>query len=156
MLQLQKILKTLWRIRTLFSLSGEVGIPLKGWNFPIWLLKVKSLNLQVWVNGVTMCHNDYQNHPFCIAKNSNYNFSCWRGSLQRLLLRRSWVMPFSCLRFQVMGPHFISIDDLWWKTFTVVLIMGEQTLCSCFTRCDSQSGFPKPNKHTIFNILRHQ
>ena len=119
MLQIQKILKTLWHIRTLFSLSVEVGIHLKGWNFPIWLLKVKSLNLQVWVNGVTMCHNDYQNHPFCIAKNSNYKFPCWRGSLQLLLLRRIWLMPFSCLQFKVMDPHFISSDDLWWKAFTV-------------------------------------
>ena len=145
----------MWHIRTLFSLSDEVGIHLKGWNFPIWLLKVKSLNLQVWVNGVTMCHNDYQHHPFCIAKSNNYNFPCWKGSLQFLLLRKSWVMPFGCLEFRVMDPHFISNYDLWWKAFTVSLIMGERTWMLLFSH-SIVIGFPEPNKHTILNIIRHQ
>jgi hypothetical protein len=96
-------------------------------NSPEELLQgFKSLNVHIWVNGLTTQHNIYQNQLFCIQKNVGHDFPA-----KFLLPRRSCIMPFQllsfCLQSQLMDSSFILRDDLWQKASAVSLVTEEES-----------------------------
>jgi hypothetical protein len=95
--------------------------------FPEKLLQtVKGLHVQIWVNGLTIWHNVYQNHPICIPKMSCHDFHCSRGSLKLLL--RSRMMPLKslsfCRRLKLMHLCFILSEYAWQQSFAIDPRMG--------------------------------
>lgn len=73
----------------------------------------ESLNVQVWVIGLSMWHNAYRSHPLCIPKNSGHDLPCWSDILKILFLR-SWMMPFHSL-FVCSSKCWTMFQTQWWS-----------------------------------------
>jgi len=72
------------------------------------VLRIRITDMNWWFDHVAQCR---PNNPFCIPKQIDHDFSCWKGSLKYLLPGRTWTMQFQwppfCLRFKVKDPCFI-------------------------------------------------
>ena len=91
----------------------------------------ESLNVQVWVIGLSTWHNAYRSHPLCIPKNSGHDLPAEGISLNFFFREVGWChfIAFLCA---VDGPYFIPSDDPLQKAFTLRHPTGEHiwTLCT--------------------------
>jgi len=96
-------------------------------NSPEMLLRVfESLNVQVWVIGLSMWHNAYWSHPYASEKTVFMTFPAEGISLDFFFREVGWChsIAFLCA-VRSYGPCFILTDDPLWKAFTINHAMGK-------------------------------
>jgi hypothetical protein len=121
----------------------------------------KSSDAQIWVNSLTTWHNIYQSEsPLPHPKNIGRDFSAEVVALTSFFWGEGgWCYTINCLSVVQSGGSMFYFQ--WWpviESFYHQPHFGGTNLNTPLSAqyYDIWFSFMEPNKHTFFNILRHQ